>query len=223
MKIHSGICPPCLTSHFKLFSNSLQPSPSQENKTMDPTHCLASIFPKLTQLTFPSTLWSLSRDTLRALPVGFLGYPPKWDPPPEGCTPQPSRSPNRYCGSTLGGSTLAPSTLRRTSPHVLWGPVPVTYLVCAGALSLPRSGCVGLGSLLQKKLFSGRTRSVPWSDQPCSPAKSFPAWLAKTDLQNKPYNHAVVVQPVRFIRPARCWGDNSFPACTQIAGEHPSL
>ena len=87
MKIGSGICPPCLTSHFKLFSNSLQPSPSQENETMDPTHCLASIFPKLTQLTFPSTLWSLSRDTLRALPVGFLGYPPKWDPPPEGCTP----------------------------------------------------------------------------------------------------------------------------------------
>ena len=54
---------------------------------MDPTHFLALIFPKLTQLTFPSTLWSLSRDTLRALPVGFSGYPPKWDPPPEGCTP----------------------------------------------------------------------------------------------------------------------------------------
>ena len=99
MKIHSGICPPCLTSHFKLFSNSLQPSPSQENETMDPTHCLASIFPKLTQLTFPSALWPHSRDTLRALPVrfsGFSGYPPKWDPSPEGCTPQPSRSPNRY-------------------------------------------------------------------------------------------------------------------------------
>lgn len=38
MKIHSGICPPCLTSHFKLFSNSLQPSPSQENETTGPTH-----------------------------------------------------------------------------------------------------------------------------------------------------------------------------------------
>ena len=90
MKIGSGICPPCLTSHFKLFSNSLQPSPSQENETMDPTHCLASIFPKLTQLTFPKVLWPLSRDTLRALPVrfsGFSGYPPMWDPPPEGCTP----------------------------------------------------------------------------------------------------------------------------------------
>ena len=62
MKIHSGICPPCLTSHFKLFSNSLQPSPSQENETMDPTHCLASIFPKLTQLTFPKVLWPHSRD-----------------------------------------------------------------------------------------------------------------------------------------------------------------
>ena len=87
MKIGSGICPPCLTSHFKLFSNSLQPSPSQENETMDPTHCLASIFPKLTQLTFPSALWSLSRDTLRALPVrfsGFLGYPPYVGPPSRG-------------------------------------------------------------------------------------------------------------------------------------------
>ena len=38
MKIGSGICPPCLTSHFKLFSNSLQPSPSQENETTGPTH-----------------------------------------------------------------------------------------------------------------------------------------------------------------------------------------
>ena len=90
MKIGSGICPPCLTSHFKLFSNSLQPSPSQENETMDPTHCLASIFPKLTQLTFPKVLWPHSWDTLHALHVrfsGFSGYPPMWDPPPEGCTP----------------------------------------------------------------------------------------------------------------------------------------
>ena len=54
---------------------------------MDPTHLLASIFPKLTQLTFPSALWSLSRDTLRALPVrfsGFLGYPPYVGPPSRG-------------------------------------------------------------------------------------------------------------------------------------------
>ena len=164
----------------------------------------------------------LARFTCEVLRI-FGIHPLSGTPLPRAVLPQPSRSPNRYCGSTLGGSTLAPSTLRRTSPHVLWGPVPVTYLVCAGALSLPRSGCVGLGSLLQKKLFSGRTRSVLWSDQPCGPAKSFPAWLAKTDLQNKPYNHTVVVQPVPFIQPARCWGDNSFPACTQIAGEHPSL
>ena len=96
----------------------------QENETMDPTHFLALIFPKLTQLTFPSALWSLSRDTLRALPVrfsGFSGYPPKWDPRPEGCTPTHAdrRHPTVTCGSTLRGSTLAPSTPRRTSPHVL--------------------------------------------------------------------------------------------------------
>ena len=54
---------------------------------MDPTHCLASIFPKLTQLTFPKVLWPHSRDTLRALPVrfsGFSGYPPYVGPPSRG-------------------------------------------------------------------------------------------------------------------------------------------
>ena len=135
---------------------------------------VATIFPKLTQLTFPSALWPHSRDTSHALPVGFLGfsrYPPSGPPLPRGVLPHQSRSPNLYCGSTLRGSTLAPSTPCRTSRYVLWVPVAVTYLVRAGDLSLPRSGCVGLWSLLRKKLFSGHARIIPWSDQPCGPAE----------------------------------------------------
>ena len=47
--------------------------------------------------------------------------------------------------------------------------------------------------------------------------------VSTSDLENKLYNHEVVVEQVRFIRPAGCRGDNSFLACTPIAGKHPSL
>jgi len=130
--------------------------------------------------------------------------------------------PTYTCGSTLRGSTLAPSTPCRTS-HILWVPVPVMYLVHTRALSLPHSGCVHLGSLLPKKIVLEHIRSAPWADQPCGPAKRSPGWLAKTALLNKLYNHEVVVEQVCIIRPAGCRGDNSFLACTLKVGKHPSL
>ena len=80
---------------------------------------VATIFPK-----YYTARMCHSRGTSHAAPVGFSAfsrYPPKWDPRPEGCTPTHTdrRHPTVTCGSTLRGSTLAPSTPRRTSPHVL--------------------------------------------------------------------------------------------------------
>ena len=80
---------------------------------------VATIFPK-----YYTARMCHSRGTSHAAPVGFSAfsrYPPKWDPRPEGCTPTHAdrRHPTVTCGSTLRGSTLAPSTPRRTSPHVL--------------------------------------------------------------------------------------------------------
>lgn len=46
--------------------------------------------------------------------------------------------------------------------------------------------------------------------------------VSTSDLENKLYNHEVVVEQVRFIWLAGCRGDNSL-ACTLKAGKHPHL
>ena len=171
-----------------------------------------------------SLLGYLARFTCGVL--GILEICPYVGPPSRGVYSHTDRDhPTYTCGSSLRGSTLASSTPCRTSPHVLWVSVPVMHraMLCAGALSLPRNGCVGLGSLLRKKnCFRGVLEASPG---PTSPAvhQSSPGWLTETDLRNKLYNHKAVVQQVCFIQPTGCRGDNSFLACTLKAGKHPSF
>ena len=101
----------------------------------------------------------------------FSRYLPRWDPPPKGCTPTPITITQPIPVDSPLGEHPHSITVCRMSPYNLRVAVPVIYLVCARALSLPHSGCVGLGSLLRN--FWGANEGSPGLTSPWSSKESF--------------------------------------------------